>query len=63
MKYDAIGIGYDSTRRPDLRIAARIQALLEPRAGGHYLDVACGTGNYTITVKIDAREGSTANWS
>jgi SAM-dependent methyltransferase len=47
MKYDAIGSGYDSTRRPDPRIAERILALLEPRAGGHYLDVACGTGNYT----------------
>jgi SAM-dependent methyltransferase len=47
MKYDTIGIGYDRTRRPDPRIAERILALLEPQAKGHYLDVACGTGNYT----------------
>jgi ubiquinone/menaquinone biosynthesis C-methylase UbiE len=47
IKYDSIGIGYDATRRPDPRIAERIQALLEPAAGAHYLDVACGTGNYT----------------
>jgi SAM-dependent methyltransferase len=47
MKYDMIGVGYDATRRPDPRIAKRILALLEPVAGGHYLDIACGTGNYT----------------
>jgi len=47
MKYDVIGIGYDSTRRADARIAERIGALLEQRTDGRYLDVACGTGNYT----------------
>lgn len=47
MKYDAIGVGYDTTRRADPRIAERILALLEPEAEGRYLDVACGTGNYT----------------
>jgi SAM-dependent methyltransferase len=47
MKYDTIGIGYDATRRPDPRIAERILVLLEPAAGARYLDVACGTGNYT----------------
>jgi len=47
MKYDAIGIGYDTTRRADPRIAERIFALLEPGPEGRYLDVACGTGNYT----------------
>lgn len=47
MKYDLIGTGYDTTRRPDPRITERILALLEPVAGGRYLDVACGTGNYT----------------
>ena len=47
MKYDTIGVGYDATRRPDPRIAERILALLEPVVGGHYLDLGCGTGNYT----------------
>jgi ubiquinone/menaquinone biosynthesis C-methylase UbiE len=47
MKYDTIGVGYDATRRPDPRIAERILALLEPVVGGHYLHLACGTGNYT----------------
>lgn len=46
-KYDAIGVGYDTTRRPDPRIAERIRSLLSPAAAGAYLDVACGTGNYT----------------
>ncbi len=50
MKYDTIGIGYDSTRRPDRRIAQRILALLEPSAGRRYLDIACGTGNYTCAL-------------
>ena len=47
MKYDRIGVDYDSTRRPDPRVADRLIALLEPRAGERYLDIACGTGNYT----------------
>ena len=47
MKYDTIGVGYDTTRRPDPRLAERILALLEPVTDGRYLDVACGTGNYT----------------
>lgn len=51
MKYDRIGIGYDATRRADLRIAAILARLLEPRPGARYLDAACGTGNYTRAVK------------
>jgi hypothetical protein len=30
MKYDRIGIGYDTTRRADPRIAERLLALLQP---------------------------------
>jgi SAM-dependent methyltransferase len=47
MKYDRIGIGYDTTRRADPRIAERLLALLTPTSGGLYLDIGCGTGNYT----------------
>jgi ubiquinone/menaquinone biosynthesis C-methylase UbiE len=47
MKYDTIGIGYDTTRRPDPRIARRLFELLEPTRNKTYLDIACGTGNYT----------------
>jgi ubiquinone/menaquinone biosynthesis C-methylase UbiE len=47
MKYDRIGIGYDTTRRVDPSIAARLVALLDADTGFRCLDVACGTGNYT----------------
>jgi SAM-dependent methyltransferase len=48
VKYDALGIGYDGTRRPDPRIVDRLLALLRPPSrSDHFLDVACGTGNYT----------------
>jgi ubiquinone/menaquinone biosynthesis C-methylase UbiE len=47
-KYDTIGVGYDATRRADPRIADLLLALLQPsRTAGRFLDVACGTGNYT----------------
>jgi ubiquinone/menaquinone biosynthesis C-methylase UbiE len=48
--YATIGHGYDLTRRADPYLVDRLQALLEPRARGRYLDVACGTGNYTVAL-------------
>lgn len=48
--YDRIGGGYDGTRRADPRIVARLLGLLGPRAGGRYLDLACGTGSYTCAM-------------
>ncbi len=47
IKYDRIGIGYDTTRRPEPQIVERLHALLSPIPEGQYLDIACGTGNYT----------------
>ncbi len=49
-KYDEIGVHYDRTRRADPRIATRLDALLQPEPGGRYLDVGCGTGNYTVSL-------------
>ena len=49
-KYEEIGVGYDATRRADPRIAARLRALLRPEPGWRYLDVGCGTGNYTASL-------------
>jgi ubiquinone/menaquinone biosynthesis C-methylase UbiE len=46
--YDRIGGGYDSTRRADSFIVSRLLAHLNPQESGRYLDVACGTGNYTL---------------
>ena len=45
--YDSIGLNYDSTRRPDPYIASRLAHHLRPADGGRFLDIACGTGNYT----------------
>lgn len=46
-KYDRIGKEYDRTRRTDPYLAERMYHLLAPSAGGQYLDIGCGTGNYT----------------
>jgi ubiquinone/menaquinone biosynthesis C-methylase UbiE len=40
-------IGYDQTRRPDPRIGDRLASHLPLTPHGTYVDVACGTGNYT----------------
>ncbi len=48
--YDRIGVGYDAARRPDPRIVDRLAFHLQPSAGGRYLDIACGTGNYTCAM-------------
>lgn len=45
--YDHIGNHYDITRRADPALLARLRAHLQPRPQGRYLDLACGTGNYT----------------
>lgn len=48
--YDRIGAGYDSTRRADPLIVSRLVHHVRIRPGAHYLDVGCGTGNYTLAV-------------
>lgn len=45
--YDAIGQTYDTTRGPDPEIIRTLLQLLLPISQGRYLDVACGSGNYT----------------
>jgi ubiquinone/menaquinone biosynthesis C-methylase UbiE len=49
-KYDEIGTGYDDTRKADPYIASRIIHYLDVEDGDLCLDVACGTGNYTVAV-------------
>jgi len=48
-KYDDIGISYNETRSADPHIAERLLKNLNPKANGLYLDIGCGTGNYTNT--------------
>lgn len=44
--YNAIGTEYNNTRVADPVIAEKLQSLLQPKDGGIYLDIGCGTGNY-----------------
>ncbi len=47
-RYDKIGIGYDSTRKADNYLTQRMFHFINSKQGdGLYLDVGCGTGNYT----------------
>lgn len=48
--YDSIGSGYDHTRRADPYLVERLASLLCQRTDGHYLDLACGTGNYSAAL-------------
>jgi len=45
--YNEIGTGYDATRRADPDILNRLANLIALQKDGLYLDVGCGTGNYT----------------
>ena len=46
-KYNKIGLGYNTTRKADRYIAERLFYHLNPKSEGLYLDIGCGTGNYT----------------
>jgi ubiquinone/menaquinone biosynthesis C-methylase UbiE len=46
--YDDIGPCYDVTRRVDPYLAGRLIAHLDLQPGQRYLDLGCGTGNYTL---------------
>lgn len=46
-QYDEIAEGYATTRRADPQIAAALRQHLGVHAAGRYLDIGCGTGNYT----------------
>ena len=48
--YDEIGRSYDQTRTADPEIVATISKLLERKVNGRYLDIGCGSGNYTVAL-------------
>ncbi|MBA2653934.1 MAG: class I SAM-dependent methyltransferase [Gammaproteobacteria bacterium] len=48
--YDSIGKNYDLTRKADPIVVDRIIKQLQVIPSGKYLDIGCGTGNYTIAL-------------
>ena len=48
--YDRIGEGYDHTRQADPYLTERILELLGSPASGEFLDIGCGTGNYSVAL-------------
>lgn len=48
--YDSIGSTYCATRRADPEITRELARLVGARDGSRFLDVACGTGNYTCAL-------------
>lgn len=49
--YDNIGLGYDTTRKADPEITRRLRNHLHVSNGSKILDIACGTGNYTVALE------------
>lgn len=47
VKYNKLGIDYNQTRKADPYLTRQLLHLLRPRQDGLYLDIGCGTGNYT----------------
>jgi len=45
--YDLIGLNYNASRKADPQIFERLLYHLSPATNGLYLDIGCGTGNYT----------------
>lgn len=48
--YDLIGSSYARSRCADPAIASALARELRPTPDGAYLDLACGTGNYTVAL-------------
>ena len=46
-KYDKIGIEYNLTRKADKYLTEQLLFHLNPKEHAQYLDIGCGTGNYT----------------
>ncbi len=48
--FDTIGHTYDETRRADRKIVSQLSSLLKQESNRRYLDVGCGSGNYTYAL-------------
>lgn len=53
-RYDTIGTIYDRTRRADPYLLRALVDLLRLEPGKRYLDLACGTGNYSTAMSTVA---------
>ncbi|WP_411893699.1 class I SAM-dependent methyltransferase [Winogradskyella sp. A2] len=51
VKYDTIGSDYNLTRKADKHLTEQLIHHLQPNNKGTYLDIGCGTGNYTIALQ------------
>ncbi|RXI96372.1 class I SAM-dependent methyltransferase [Anaerobacillus alkaliphilus] len=49
--YDHIGVTYDTTRKADPEITRRLRNHLQVSNRSRILDLACGTGNYTVALE------------
>jgi ubiquinone/menaquinone biosynthesis C-methylase UbiE len=47
VKYNKIGVNYNRTRKADPYLTKQLITHLRPIKAGRYLDIGCGTGNYT----------------
>jgi ubiquinone/menaquinone biosynthesis C-methylase UbiE len=54
--YDSIGSTYGATRRADPAIAQELARLVGCGSNSRFLDVACGTGNYTCALAATGGE-------
>jgi hypothetical protein len=45
--YDYLGLGYNHTRKADPYLFQQLFTCLNPKNDGIYLDINCGTRNYT----------------
>ncbi|MEM1244052.1 MAG: class I SAM-dependent methyltransferase [Pseudomonadota bacterium] len=48
--YNQIGHSYDTARKADPEIADKLVELLQVQANKAYLDMGCGSGNYTVAL-------------
>ncbi|GAA4973574.1 class I SAM-dependent methyltransferase [Algibacter aquimarinus] len=51
VKYDKIGINYNRTRKADPYLVSKLIENLQPDKNKIYLDIGCGTGNYTSALQ------------
>lgn len=50
ISYDDVGKTYDTTRCADPVVTRELIAYMQPSPGKKYLDVSCGSGNYTVAL-------------